>query len=119
MVSQGLTTRTALEELAQHGPNEIQEKRVSGLIKLCKALLSPASLMLAVAAALSLYVGQQFDGFFILALLVLNVGMTLWHTYKADTALSALRSQLSVEAKVIRDGIWKNIPSRELVLGDV
>ena len=75
--------------------------------------------MLLVAAALSLYIGQRFDGFFILALLVLNVGMTLWHTRKADTALRALKAQLSVEAKVMRDGVWKKVPSRELVLGDV
>ncbi|HVB20027.1 MAG TPA: HAD-IC family P-type ATPase [Candidatus Paceibacterota bacterium] len=115
----GLTSAEAARLLAQYGPNEIAKKRPSTFVKLIKALASPASVMLVVASALSFYIGQQFDGWFILALLVLNVGMTLWHTRKADNALEALRSQLSVEAKVMRDGAWMNIPSRELVAGDV
>lgn len=115
----GLSSAEAARLLAQYGPNEIVEKRPGAFVKLFKALASPASLMLSVASALSFYIGQRFDGFFIFALLVLNVGMTLWHTRKADHALEALRSQLSVEAKVLRDGMWKNIPSRELVVGDV
>src|SRR6185437_13440011 len=118
MIAQGLTSPAAAKLLKQYGPNEILEKRPNALIKLLKALSSPASLMLVVASALSFYIGERFDGFFILALLVLNVGMTLWHTRKADRALEALRSQLSVEAKVLRDGAWKSVPSRELVVGD-
>ena len=119
MRPQGLTSSTAAHLLAQYGPNEIREKRPSEFRKFLKAIASPASLMLVVASALSFYIGQRFDGFFILALLVLNVGMTLWHARKADNALEALRSQLSVEAKVMRDGAWKNVLSRELVVGDV
>jgi len=74
--------------------------------------------MLVAAAALSFYIGRQFDGSFILALLLLNVGMALWHGHKTDSALEELRSELSVQAKVMRDGVWKSVPSRELVVGD-
>ncbi|MDE2173291.1 MAG: HAD-IC family P-type ATPase [Patescibacteria group bacterium] len=115
----GLSSAEAARLLVQRGPNEIIEKRPSAFAKLAKALASLASLMLITASALSFYTGQHFDGFFILALLALNVGMTLWHTRKADNALEALRSQLSVEAKVLRDGVWKAVPSRDLVVGDV
>ncbi len=115
----GLSSAEAAQLLAQYGPNEIIEKRPDAFIKLLKALASPASLMLIAASILSFFIRQRFDGFFILALLALNVCMTLWHTRKADRALEMLRSQLSVEAKVMRDGEWKDVPSRELVLGDV
>lgn len=115
----GLTSAEAAHLSVQYGPNEIREKRPGILTKLLKALISPASVMLVVASALSFYVSQYFDGWFILALLVLNVGMTLWHTRKADRALEALRSELSVEARVMRDGVWKDVLSRELVVGDV
>ncbi|MHB8660508.1 MAG: HAD-IC family P-type ATPase [Minisyncoccota bacterium] len=115
----GLTSVEAAEHLVRDGPNEISGKRTGALGTFLKALASPASLMLVAASALSFFIGRQFDGFFILALLALNVGMTLWHTRKADRALEALRSQLTVEAKVMRDGAWKIIPSQKLVLGDV
>ncbi len=115
----GLSSADVARLFAQYGPNEIDEKRPNALVKLVKALASPASLMLIAASVLSFFIGRQFDGFFILALLALNVGMTLWHARKADRALEALRSQLSVQAKVMRDGRWKVLPSRELVPGDV
>ena len=115
----GLSSTDAVRLLQEVGPNELHEKRQGWTAKLAKALASPASLMLVVASALSFYIGQQFDGWFILALLALNVGMTLWHTRKADRALEALRSELSVEAKVLRDGEWRHVPSRLLVPGDV
>lgn len=116
---QGLTTAEAQRRLAQYGPNEISEKRVSGFAKLVQILASPASLMLVVALALSFYIDRAFDGWFILSLLVLNVSMTLWHSRKADHALEALKAQLSVAARVMRDGTWVRIPSRELVIGDL
>jgi H+-transporting ATPase len=115
---QGLSSAEAAKRLVQHGPNEISEKRSGEFMKLVRTLVSPASLMLIAASVLSFYIHRQFDGSFILALLLLNVGMALWHGHKADSALEELRSQLSVQAKVIRDGVWKMVPSRELVLGD-
>jgi len=115
----GLSSIDAEKFLKQYGPNEITEKHIGEFRKFVRLLVSPISLMLLAASALSFYSQRQFDGSFILALLVLNVGVTLWHGHKTDRVLEALRSQLSVQAKVLRDGVWKNIPSRELAFGDV
>lgn len=115
----GLSTVEARARLAKNGPNEVSEKRDGGLVRLLKALISPASLMLVAASGLSYFIHRTFDGSFILALLVLNIGMSLWHSHKADKALAALKAQLSVAAKVMRDGQWRTVPSRELVVGDV
>lgn len=115
----GLSTAEARALFAKNGPNEVSEKRDGGLVRLLKALVSPASLMLMAASGLSFFIHRSFDGSFILALLVLNIGMSLWHSHKADKALAALKAQLSVNAKVMRDGQWRTIPSRELVVGDV
>lgn len=115
----GLSSKEAALLLAQHGVNEITEKKSGVFATLLKTVMSPASVMLVAASTLSFFIERQFDGFFILALLILNVGMTLWHTSKADHALEGLRSQLSVQTNVLRDGIWNLLPSRELVPGDV
>lgn len=115
---QGLTSAEAAQLFKKWGPNELTEKREGEWEKVVRALTAPASLMLIAASGLSFFLHRQFDGFFILSLLVLNVGMGLWHGRKADKALEALRSQLSVSAQVLRDGAWKTVPSRELVPGD-
>lgn len=116
---EGLLSVEAAKLLSQYGPNEISEKRTNTFTKLARVLVAPASLMLIAASTLSFSIGRTFDGYFILSLLALNAGMSLWHEGKADHALAALRAQLSVRAKVMRDGAWETIPSRELVPGDL
>ena len=115
---EGLSSAEAARRFAQYGPNEIKEKRANWLIELMRALVAPASLMLVVASVFSFIIGRPFDGYFILFLLVLNVGISLWHEHKADKALEMLRAKLRVEARVLRDGTWRSIESRMLVPGD-
>jgi len=115
---QGLSSLEAARRLAHDGPNELREKRTGDIMRFIKALASPASIMLAAASALSFAINRAFDGWFILSLLVLNVGIALWHSHKTDRALKALQAQLSVKAKVLRDGAWTTVLSRELVVGD-
>ncbi|PIR82929.1 hypothetical protein COU19_03265 [Candidatus Kaiserbacteria bacterium CG10_big_fil_rev_8_21_14_0_10_56_12] len=115
----GLSSAEAKRLLAQYGPNEIAEKKQSVIVRFVRAFASPASVMLIAASAISYDIGRQFDGSFIPALLLLNVGMSLWHGHKAESALRALRAQLSVTARALRDGVWATVPARELVVGDV
>ncbi len=115
----GLTSGEAALLIKQWGPNELSEKKAGPWEKVLRAIMSPASLMLIVASTLSFFLRREFDGFFIVSLLVLNVAMGLWHARKTDKALEGLRSQLSVSAQVLRDGVWKTTASRELVPGDV
>jgi H+-transporting ATPase len=115
----GISSAEAARLFAQYGPNEIEEKQSGGFIKLLRAFVAPASLMLIAASVLSFVIGRSFDGYFILLLLALNVGISFWHEHKADRALEVLRAQLKVEARVLRDGVWRSIESRLLVPGDV
>jgi H+-transporting ATPase len=75
--------------------------------------------MLLLAALLSYASGKDFDGFFILFLLVLNVGITVWQEHKADTAVEKLNEHLAVSVKALRDGAWRMIPARLLAPGDL
>ena len=38
---------------------------------------------------------------------------------KAENAIELLKKRLAPKARVLRDGTWGEIPSRELVLGDI
>ncbi|HUO55846.1 MAG TPA: HAD-IC family P-type ATPase [Candidatus Paceibacterota bacterium] len=116
---QGITTEIAQAYIASHGYNEILEQKPSLLAKLGKRLISPISLMLLIAAALSYIEEQSFDGGFILVLLVLNVGVTLWQERKADTAIKQLNEHLATSVKTLRDGKWQKIPARFLVPHDI
>jgi H+-transporting ATPase len=119
MEFQGLTSDAAAAYQRAHGFNEIAEKRESLAHKLAKRAVSPISLMLFAAAGLSLAGGKAFDCAFILALLVINIAVTLVQERKADTAIAALNARVSTAVRTLRDGSWRQVPARELVPGDV
>ncbi|GIW61653.1 MAG: plasma-membrane proton-efflux P-type ATPase [Patescibacteria group bacterium] len=115
----GLTFKEAEKKLKIVGLNEIPEKRTPFFNKLAKKIISPISLMLLAAAFLSLYTHKIFDFNFILFLLVLNVGISLWQENKADNAIKKLNEHLGQKIKVFRDNIWHSIDSKLLVPGDI
>src|SRR5208282_3703937 len=42
-----------------------------------------------------------------------------WQERKADNAIELLKKRLAPKARVLRDGKWHEIPSKELVPGDL
>lgn len=117
--SEGFSSKKAQELLLQYGLNSIAEKRVSPLIKILHWFVSPMSLLLLAAAALSFYSGKTFDGWFIVALFAANFLISRWHESKADQAIATLNAKLAVSVWVKRDGAWTSILSEQIVPGDV
>lgn len=115
----GLSSQEALKRLHQYGPNVITVKKPSFIIKTLHWLISPMSLLLIAAVALSFYLGKTFDGWFILALFVANFAIAQWHESKADKAIAMLQSKLMVKVQVIRGGKVQLITSDQIVPGDV
>jgi H+-transporting ATPase len=115
----GLTTDQAQELLAQYGENAIREERVSPIVKLLAYFWGPIPWMIEIAAALSAAV-QRWDDFAIIAaMLLLNAGVGFFEEHKADNAIEALKQRLAPNARVLRDGTWRDLPARLLVPGDV
>lgn len=117
--SKGLSGAEAAARLAQFGPNALLEKKVSPWVKFLGYFWGPIPWMIEVAAILSAFVRHWPDFFIILALLLFNAGVGFWQEFKAANALEALKSQLALRARVLRDGQWSEIDAAELVPGDV
>jgi len=116
---QGLSSGEASRRLASEGPNEVQpEQRSFGGI-VYEQLQNGINLLLAAAGVLTFVVGSPVDGVIILALLALNVGLSILQEYRAERALAVLRTLLPLQARVLRDGGQITVPARELVRGDV
>src|SRR6202008_4966887 len=50
---------------------------------------------------------------------VLSVGLRFWQEARADSAAAKLRAMIHVTATVVRDGVPREIPLRNLVPGDI
>lgn len=115
----GLSSSEAQKRLQKHGFNELEEKRENPLMKFLSYFWGPIPWMIEVAAILSAAVQHWADLFIIVFLLVFNAVIGFWEEHEASNALDALKGQLALKARAIRDGKWQGVPARELVPGDV
>ncbi|MEX0953210.1 MAG: cation-transporting P-type ATPase [Nitriliruptoraceae bacterium] len=119
--SDGLTAGEAARRLVRFGPNELPAARRRPLVlRLIDRLREPMNLLLLAAAMVSgVLLGEMIDAVAIGAIVAVNTAIGLIQEGRANRALATLE-QLSVpEATVVRDGVTRRIPTRELVPGDV
>ena len=118
-VKTGLSTEEVAKKLQQYGPNEIPEKKISSYRKFVGYFWGPIPWMIEIASILSIII-QHYDDFAIIfTLLIVNAVVGFWQERKADNAIELLKKRLAPKARVLRDGTWHEIPSKELVLGDI
>jgi len=116
----GLTTAQATEALKKYGPNTLPQSSGSNFLKiLINQFKNVFSLILVIATVLSVIAGDLIDGALIGAILILNVILGFWQEYKASKELEALRKYEVLYSRVLRGGVETEIPSQEIVPGDV
>ena len=52
-------------------------------------------------------------------MLIVNAIVGFWQEHKAENAIELLKKRLAPKARVLRAGTWREVPSRELVPGDI
>jgi len=117
--SQGLSSDEAQTRLAQFGPNALEEKKVNPILKFLGYFWGPIPWMIEIAAILSAVVKHWDDLIIISVLLAFNALVGFWQEFKAANALEALKKQLALKARVLRDGKWQEIAAEQLVPGDI
>ena len=115
----GLSAAEAGKRLIQYGPNEIAEKKTNQLLKFLGYFWGPIPWMIEVAVILSGVLRHWPDFIVIFVLLAANAFIGFWEERSAGKAIDALKAQLAVNARVLRDGTSVTLPARELVPGDV
>ncbi len=116
----GLTTTEAAARLARYGPNELpQQRQKSPWHILWEQLSATMVVILLVAAAVSVAVGDEKDAIVILVIVVLNALLGFVQEYRAERAIAALQRLAVPTARVYRDGQVREVSARDLVPGDV
>lgn len=117
----GLSQKEAEENLRKYGYNEIQEIiHISPLKILFRQVKRNFVIyLLIVAMLISFFVGKTITGYTIFGVILLIISVGFIQEYRAEKAIKALKQMLVPISIVIRDGKEKEIPSRELVPGDI
>ncbi len=116
----GLTAPEARARLEKFGPNELKlEKAVSPWSVFLGQFKNVLIIILLIATALSALIGELFDAALILAIVIFCALLGFFQEYRAERALEALKEMLSPMITVLRDGKEEELPSKELVPGDI
>src|SRR3989344_1318252 len=116
----GLSENEAGRRIKIFGPNVIEKpRRAPGLFILLNQFKSPLILILLFAGIVTLFIAHYRDALFIFAAVIANAALGFYQEYKAEKALAELKTYLKQRARVIRDGIEREIDAAELVPGDI
>lgn len=116
----GLEETEASRRLAEVGPNTLPEPRTAGVLWIfLRQFTSPLIYLLLGAGLLSLIIGDRWDAVFIFGVLLANAAITTFQEKKADDSARALRSLVPRTARLRRSGIACEVPSAEIVPGDI
>ncbi|MCD7916299.1 MAG: cation-transporting P-type ATPase [Tannerellaceae bacterium] len=116
----GLTDEQIRERNAQFGENELpKKKKESTFIRFLKHFNDILIYVLLVAAVITAILGHYVDTIVIVLVAFINTLIGFIQESKAGKALENIRSMLSLQAQVIRNGERMEIDSTELTVGDV
>lgn len=123
----GLSDSEAEKRLAEYGENTIESsKKKKGIIGRFFAQLNDIMIIILLAASaasfgVSLLKGEAdfTDSVIIIAIVILNAVMGVFQESRAEKAVEELKKMSAPKARVIRSGKIKEIPSEEIVPGDI
>ena len=117
---QGLTVQEAKARLSECGPNVLKEpKKISALALFLEQFKSFLILILLLATAISVIIGEVVEGLIILSIVIMAAVLGFIQNFRAEKALQALKKMVAPLARVIRDGKEQEILAQELVPGDI
>jgi len=116
----GLSTAEAAARLQRYGPNRIPTAGAPPWWRiLLRQFVSPLIAVLALAAVLSIAIGDLADAGFIAAVMVLNAIIGGLQEWRAERSAHALRTLLTFRAAVQRDSEVSDVDAADIVPGDL
>ena len=115
----GLTSDEAKARLVRYGYNELKFKQRGVLVRFLLQFNSALIYVLLVAAAVTAILGMWIDAAVILVVVLANAIIGFIQEGKAEASMEAVTKMMVPVCTVLRDNKKKDIPSRELVPGDI
>ncbi len=116
----GLDDEEIKKRIEEYGYNELkQEERISPLTILFNQFKNILIIILILAIVLSALVGEIVDAAIIMVIVIFCAVLGFIQEYRAERAMEALKKMLSPTITAIRGEKEEEVPSKELVPGDI
>ncbi len=116
----GLTQQEASKRLAKFGSNVLRKEHGKSPLRLfLLQFKNILVIILLIATALSIVVGEVYDAVVIIAIVVAVAVLGFTQEYRAEKAIEALKKMTASTALVLRGGKEVRIRTQEIVPGDI
>jgi Mg2+-importing ATPase len=116
----GLSDDEATNRLRTYGSNTLKSSsKVSGLLLFLLQFKSPLTLLLLIAAGLSLGLGDSTDAVIIFVIIIISGVLGFWQEKGAANAVAKLLQMVQIKCRVLRNGNETDIPMERVVPGDI
>ena len=116
----GLSQEEAKHRLEKNGKNILASKKKKSLLQLFWAQINDSMIYILIfAAIISAILGEYSDSLIILLVILINATIGIVQESKAEKALEALKQLSTPKAVVKRDKEIIEIPSEDVVVGDI
>jgi Ca2+-transporting ATPase len=116
----GLTAKVAEQRLQEYGQNIFETAKIKSPFTIfLNQFVSPLIIILCVAAVLTATLQEWIDTVVIAFAVIVNAIMGFIQEYKAEQAISDLRSYITHRTRIIRDGEEMEVDPKYIVPGDI
>ena len=116
----GLTSQEAKARLIKYGDNEVKEKKEFYTLNLfLRNVLNPIIVILFLIGLITYFLEDTQSAILIFIIISLSVIITFVQEYRSHDAVQKLKKMLSFTSHVIRDSKTIEIPSKQIVIGDI
>jgi Ca2+-transporting ATPase len=116
----GLTESDVVLSRMENGTNSLEHQNKNNLIaSLIDMIKEPMFILLLIATSIYFITGEYGDGIFMTAAIVLVSAISLYQELRSRNAIESLKKLTQPKSKVIREGKVQEVPSEEIVLGDL
>ncbi|WP_437972610.1 HAD-IC family P-type ATPase [Sorangium sp. So ce295] len=117
----GLTSEEARQRLGRFGPNEpaATTRREAAVVQVLRRFANPLVSILLLASVVSALLGDLTNAAVVVVIVALSVAVESVQTRRSHRAAERLRAQVAPTATTLRDRVFRELPRREVVPGDV
>jgi Ca2+-transporting ATPase len=116
----GLTEAEAAKNLDVYGPNVLkQQKKNTWLNTLFSQFTDLMIIILIASAIISFFMGESSEGIAILSIVIINGFLGFFQEMRTEKSMEALMDMAAPKARVIREGLVKEIPASMVVPRDL
>ena len=116
----GLTGAEVILSRAEFGTNTLDQKGSKNFLHILKDIFTePMMILLAAACSIYFFTGETGDGIIMLAAIFVVAGISIYQETKSESAIKSLKKLTQPLTNVIRNGLKTEVPSDDIVAGDI